>query len=582
MSARAASPPAVPRRGPPLAGVPAALQRPVVLGVLLASVLAGTALAFAPAADLPRAVPTEDGFYALAVARHIGMGDAITIDGVHRTNGIQPLWSFLCAPLYALAGGNRILGLRLTELLGTALWLAFAALLAVHARDLARRHGLRGDFAAAAAAIVAVGSVSVFRVFHNGLETGLLLVVLCAAVLMLDRTERWTARRTVAVGLLLGALAWSRLDALAFVAAAGAVAVAGWLARRRALPVAPLAACALAGLLLVPWLAYGVSLDGHLLPTGARAQEVGLIDTAHNARSALRAVGAWILAPALRPAMRFDAVAGGGIASDVAAGVGIALFALAVGRLARGRGVRAGPGTAALGLYVGFLLAFYTFEHGAWWFQDRYLAPMVVLAVPVLAGAAEAVLGGRTHAAGAALAVVVAVLNLPLFAVLLAAPRDPPGWAAGGSTLGTKPNANVVQAEWALRRVRRGCRVAAWEAGTLIYFRDRTLNLDGKVNPAALRARAHRTLPGYVARSRIDVLVDWKGGIAVATVRHRRQWRRVADLGRFAASVRRGRGGCLRSPAHAPEQGAGEVAQHREHPAQDGRRPHRVGAPAQA
>jgi hypothetical protein len=581
MSARAASP-AAPRRGSPLAGVPAVLRRPAVLVPLAASVVAGTALAFAPAADLPRAVPTEDGFYALAVARRIGMGDGITIDGVHHTNGIQPLWSFLCAPLYTLAGGDRIVGLRLTQLLGTVLWLAFATLLAAHARDLARRHGLRGDFAAAAAAITALGSVSVFRVFHNGLETGLLLVVLCAAVLVLDRTERWTARRTLAVGLLLGVLVWSRLDAAAFVAAAGAVAVAAWLLRRRPLPVAPVAACALAGLLLVPWLAFGVSLDGHLLPTGARAQEVGLVDVAHNARSALRAVGAWILAPGLRPAMRFDGVAGGGIASDVAAGAGIALLGLAAGRLARGRGLRAGPGTAALWLYVGFLFAYYTYKHGAWWFQDRYLAPMVVLAVPVLAGAAEAVVGRRAHAATAGLAVVVAALNLPLFGVLLAAPRQPPAWAARGSNLGTKPNINFDQTEWALRHVRAGCRIGAWEAGTLIYFRDGAVNLDGKVNPAALTARAHHTLPAYVARARIDVLVDWKGGIAVATVRHRRQWRQVADLGRFAASVRRGHGGCLRSPPDAPEQGAGEVAQHREQPAQDRRRPYRVGTPAQA
>jgi hypothetical protein len=548
MSARIASPPAAPRRGSPLAGVPPALRRPVVLAPLAASVLAGTALAFAPAAALSRAVPTEDGYYALAVARHIGMGDGITIDGVHHTNGIQPLWSLLCAPLYALAGGDRILGLRLTQLLGTTLWLAFAVLLARLARDRARRHGLRGDFAAAAAAIVALGSVSVFRVFHNGLETGLLLVVLCAAVLVIDGIEHWTARRTLAVGALLGALAWSRLDALAFVAAAAAVAVVGWLLHpRRPIPVAPLAASALGGLLLVPWLAYGVALDGHLLPTGARAQEVGVIDTAHNARSALRAVGAWILAPGLRPSMRFDAVAGGAVASDVAAGVGIALLALAVGRLARPRGLRLGAGTAALALYVVFLLAYYTFEHGAWWFQDRYLAPMVVLAVPFLAGAAETVVGGRTHAAAAGLAVAVAALNLPLFGVLLAAPRVPPAWAARGSTLGTKPDVNADQAHWALRHVRPGCRVGAWEAGTLIYFRDRTVNLDGKVNPAALAARADHTLPAYVARARIDVLVEWKGGIAVATVRHRRQ-----------------------------------VAHHREHPAQDRRRPHRVGAAAQA
>ena len=51
----------------------------MVLGV---SVLAGATLAFAPAGDLPRVLPTEDGFYALAVARHIGLGDGITANGI--------------------------------------------------------------------------------------------------------------------------------------------------------------------------------------------------------------------------------------------------------------------------------------------------------------------------------------------------------------------------------------------------------------------------------------------------------------------------------------------------------------------
>src|SRR3954447_1376595 len=204
----------------------------IAAALLLAGVLAGATLAFAPAAQLPRAPPTEDGFYALSVARHLALGDGITADGVTSTNGFQPLWSFLCAPLYALAGGDRILGLRLTQLLGTLLWLAFAGILGVYARDLARRHGLRGDVAAAVAVVVALGSVSVFRLFHNGLETGLLLVLVCAAVVVLDRGGAWTARRVVGVGLLLGAIAWARLDAVAFVAAVGAVAVAAAAVRR--------------------------------------------------------------------------------------------------------------------------------------------------------------------------------------------------------------------------------------------------------------------------------------------------------------------------------------------------------------
>src|SRR5262249_21743378 len=145
----------------------------VVVVVLAVSVVTGAAMAFAPAADLPRVLPTEDGFYALAVARHVALGDGITAHGLPPTHGFQPLGSCLHAPLYSMVGGDRIVGLRLSQLLGTLLWLAFACLLALAARDTARRHGLRGDVAATVALVVALGSVSIFRLFHNGLETGL-------------------------------------------------------------------------------------------------------------------------------------------------------------------------------------------------------------------------------------------------------------------------------------------------------------------------------------------------------------------------------------------------------------------------
>ena len=82
----------------------------MVAAVLVVTFCVGAALAMAPAHVPARGVPTEDGFYALAVARHIGAGDGITADGISATNGFQPLWSFVTAPLYAVVRGDRIAG----------------------------------------------------------------------------------------------------------------------------------------------------------------------------------------------------------------------------------------------------------------------------------------------------------------------------------------------------------------------------------------------------------------------------------------------------------------------------------------
>ena len=54
-----------------------------------------------------------------------------------------------------------------------------------------------------------------------------------------------------------------------------------------------------------------------------------------------------------------------------------------------------GPGTLALALYVAFLAVYYTLQSGAWWLDDRYLAPAVLLSVPLLAAAAEGRRKGR-------------------------------------------------------------------------------------------------------------------------------------------------------------------------------------------
>src|SRR5689334_17013414 len=194
--------------------------------VVGAVTLAATAvMCAAPAGTLARVLPVEDGFYTLSVARQIGIGGGITIDGHTATNGFQPLWAFLVAPLAALAGGDRVGTLRLALILATVLWLAFIPLMAALAREHARRRGLDGRMAAALAAIVAAGSVSLVRMFHSMLETGLLLVLLAAAVLLADTRREWTARRTAALAVLLAALVYARLDAVAFVAALGAAAL---------------------------------------------------------------------------------------------------------------------------------------------------------------------------------------------------------------------------------------------------------------------------------------------------------------------------------------------------------------------
>jgi len=520
----------------------AALRHPAVLVPLLVTLVFAGWMHAAPADQLARTLPTEDAYYVLAVARQAAIGGGISADGRVATNGFQPLWAAVNVPLYAAVGGDRTAGLRLSQVLSTLLWLAFVGLLALQARALARRHGGEGAVAAAVAAIAIAGSVSVFRLFHNGLETGLALVLLAASVLVLDRWERWTPRRVAAAGLLLGALAWARVDEVAFVAAFGAVAV---LRARRAgrlrAAAAPLAACVLAAAVLSPWIAYNVSLDGSPMPSSGKAESSG-VDVAHNLDSALRAAGAWSLPPVLRPSMHYTAIP----ISEVLAVLAIALAVAAVVFVRRRSRAPLGAGTVALGGFVAFLAAWYVLNFGPWWFMERYLAPLLLLTIPWLATALE-LRRPRPRALGALAAVVLAA-NVPVFAVLASGSASPPAWTARDSNLGAHPNLNhTSQLAWIRANVVPECTVGAFETGTLLYFRDRTVNLDGKVDHDALEARLAGRSPQYVDARRIDVLVDIESGPARALRGRAAAWRKVRDMGRYEAWVRRSReAACLR------------------------------------
>ncbi|RKZ51789.1 MAG: hypothetical protein DRR16_02640 [Candidatus Parabeggiatoa sp. nov. 3] len=65
--------------------------------------------------------------------------------------------------------------------------------------------------------------------------------------------------------------------------------------------------------------------------------------------------------------------------------------------------------------------------------------------------------------------------------------------------------------KWVQQHVAEHEWVGAIQSGTLGYFHDRTINLDGKVNYEALEARKRKQLIEYVIEKRVDYLADWVG-----------------------------------------------------------------------
>ena len=65
--------------------------------------------------------------------------------------------------------------------------------------------------------------------------------------------------------------------------------------------------------------------------------------------------------------------------------------------------------------------------------------------------------------------------------------------------------------EWVDANTEESTWVGAIQTGTLGFFHDRTLNLDGKVNPDALAARQRSQLDEYILDAPLDFLADWNG-----------------------------------------------------------------------
>ncbi|MDZ4159892.1 MAG: hypothetical protein U1B80_08890, partial [Anaerolineaceae bacterium] len=75
----------------------------------------------APANSLSNWYTTDDAFYYFKTAQNISLGHGVTFDGIGRASGFHPLWMLVCIPIFALAGQDLILPLRMLVVISVLL-----------------------------------------------------------------------------------------------------------------------------------------------------------------------------------------------------------------------------------------------------------------------------------------------------------------------------------------------------------------------------------------------------------------------------------------------------------------------------
>jgi hypothetical protein len=449
---------------------------------------------------------TEDGYYVLTVARNIARGVGFSVDGTSWTNGFHPLWAVLTSLTFMLVGDASEPAIRL--ILGASAIIAILSALSWSSIA-------GGTFDACNRVyriifiLVYLSSFQLLAQHLNGLETGFVLLLFAVIGNYWSRSYDCRTRGSAVLGLLLGILVLARIDAAIF-GVLMAAEVAWHLRRdlRRAL-VQTATMGSIACLISGPWFAYNLALTGKLMPVSGLALGLGIgssLDRAVNAAGALARDG-------------FPSILG-----EINRPLSLAVFLLACGvalfLLYRRPAHTVPPGispasgafiqrcrkyTAMILFYVGIQVIVYSMSNAAAFFYPRYFILLSVPAVGVFAFLLyRLALSRMTWLAGA----VAALLTFGALTTLI-------GWH--GLPLGRElnrlqgysngPCLDQVGLAKAFRTP--GEKIGALQTGTLGFFVDGVINLDGRVNFAAYEARRRDKLLDYVLEQRIGLLVDF-------------------------------------------------------------------------
>jgi len=480
------------------------------LSICLA-VLALALLSFAlrSSDDVAGSPLTEDGYYALSVARNLADGNGLTIDGTQSTNGFQPAFTVAMAVAF-IGSGSVETSLRIVLLLHWLVFIATAFVIGLIARDLFGSDTDEGRLAQLLAPVLFLSGLFTIQVGFNGLETGALLLGYALAWRYAQTHDLGGVRHLAVFGVILGLVVLVRVDAVFFVVAASAAVAWRWTVRRGALLAGVAAAVS------SPWWIYNAVIFGSLVPTSGTSQTHWELSTSRLWEGVRGlAVGAvpWLASNKIDQHLT--------LLRPVITVVGV----VAVVRLVRRRAMlvaerRTWEFASVLGVTYLALTAWYLMSSYATHFYGRYLVPVVLV---VVMGATVVAITHlrRLIGVGSILATVVAASAvLGLFHSNLD-PRNPM----------LDEQVALVEAV-----VPPGETVAAKQSGTLGFFRSDVVNLDGKVNPDALEARGD--LPAYISRIGVRWLCDWDAVVERIVAADDEVWTPVDRRGTFVCWYR--------------------------------------------
>ncbi|MBR61982.1 MAG: hypothetical protein CL904_04905 [Dehalococcoidia bacterium] len=453
----------------------------------------------------------DDAFYSMKIARNIAAGLGTTFDGIHPTNGFQPLWVWLLVPVYWFEPDNLYGPVKASVVILSIFNLAAGYVLYRLVLSITKLHAA----ALVSAAVWLINPYFVKRVI-NGLESPIAILFLLAVLFMwvvsLDYGKTRQGKLKWAIfGVLIGLSMLSRVDSIFLV---GTCFIVGLILQRIPMEYLRgwLIAGVVAGIVLIPWLVFSFDGFGTPIPTSGGAVRHWISFRSGGDGSEILFFSEEVISRSILSVTMLASIwAQTGLSLSLGAISILVILVLLIVIVAFVRPFR----SAVLALYqdnpglhlISFIFSliiflFYTFYLPAHWYFERYfLAIYIIYALYIglsyrffwlqLAQSLGKKFNRRI--------MLLTTIPLLLFAVYI------PAWLPGHQEDGFY-RAGI----WINENLPQDAIVGSYLAGTVGYFSERKLvDLDGKVNRNAAEALIEANIGNYIRENGINFVSDW-------------------------------------------------------------------------
>jgi len=426
----------------------------------------------------------------MTIARNIALGLGMTTAaGTLLTNGTQPLMTFLMTIIYTIIQGDKIIAIKIIIILQWLITLSGTYIIykigrkILHEREFAREISLL-------AAMIWYSSPNTYIHTLNALETGLYGIAVIAAsgyfVLYKGKLDYLFFLKT---GIIFGILFWLRNDAVFFIISAAIMLFIYNKGSDKKIISKIFVSFIIAGLIAVPWIIYNYLYFNSLMPISGQAEMINS-----------RLGGNIIVFPSviieyisLIITIPYDIHIN--IPVFILSLILIALTIIAFKKNWNKIPVAEKKITVFYGIALCFFFIFYGTFFETYYFVPRYLFPFSAffIMIPLVAlYNFRRIVNSKLY--------IIAQAGFLILMIAVSYMRFNEG----------NFHSHYYMFEWIEKNVKDEEWVGAFQSGTIGYFHDKTINLDGKVNPDALNALKANKIYEYIGDKKLDYIVNWQ------------------------------------------------------------------------